>query len=122
MEDMTTRLVRGTAGGRALRPIVVIRELPRLQGPVSGVHQLPLHLDSSAREWFDFADPHRRSLAYRLVLTEASSDDDLTQWLNHNALVEVWSELYLPPPVRRTWESHHPELAARGAGPDVPAA
>ena len=118
----TTGHARGTSGGRALRTIVVAPELSALRGPVAGVHRLPLHLDSSAPASYDFGDPHRRSLAYRIVLVEAGSEDDLTTWLEHAALSEAWSDLYLPRPVRRAWEQRHPELATRGAGPDVPAA
>lgn len=57
-----------------------------------------------------------------VVLAEAGSADDLATWLNRDALLEAWPSLYLPRLVRRAWEDRHPELAARGAGPDVPAA
>ena len=118
----TTGQARGTAGGRALRTIVVASELAALRGPVMGVHGLPLHLDSSAAATYDFADPHRRGLAYRTVLVEAGSEGDLTAWLEQDALIELWPDLYLPRAVRRAWEDRHPELARRGAGPDVPVA
>lgn len=119
---MTTTRQRGTGGGRALRTIVVAPELSALRGPTSGIHQLPLHLDSSAPASYDFADPHRRALAYRIVLAEAAAESDLTTWLEQDTLVALWPDLYLPRPVRRAWEDRHPELARRGAGPDVPAA
>ena len=118
----TTGHQRGTGGGRALRTIIVAPELSALRGPVDGLHRLPLHLDSSAPTSYNFADPHRRSLAYRIVLVEAGSERDLTTWLEQEALVEAWPDLYLPRPVRRAWEDRHPALARRGAGPDVPAA
>lgn len=118
----TTGQARGKAGGRALRTIVVAPELAALRGPVAGVHRLPLYLDSSAAATYDFADPHRRSLANRTVLIEAGSEGDLTAWLEQDALFELWPELYLPRPARRAWEERHPELGRRGAGPDVPAA
>lgn len=118
----TTGHERGTGGGRALRAIVVAPDLSALRGPVSGMHRLPLHLDSSAPTSYDFADPHRRALAYRIVLVEAGAQVDLTTWLDEVALIEAWPDLYLPRPVRRVWEDRHLELARRGAGPDVPAA
>lgn len=118
----TTSQPRGTAGGRALRGIVVAANLDDLRGPIAGVHRLPLHLDSSAPTSYDFADPHRRALAYRTVLLEATSEDDLATWLDRDALVEMWPDLYLPRAVRRAWQDRHPRLAARGAGPGVPAA
>lgn len=113
---------RGTAGGRALRAIVVIASLADLRGPTDGVQRLPLHLDSSAPTSYDFGDPHRRALAYRAVLIEATTEQDLQTWLNRAALLEAWPDLYLPRAVRGAWEDRHPELAIKGAGPNVPAA
>lgn len=114
--------MRSTAGGRLLREVVVVSSLSELVGPLEGVHRLPLHLDRSAPASYDFADPQWRSIAYRIILAEALSQDDLRTWLNSDALVEAWSDLYLPRHVRRAWEDKHVELAARGAGPNVPAA
>ena len=59
-------------GGYALRPVVVASDLGALRGPLSGRHQLPLHLDASARAVYDLADPDDREHAYQLVLLEAS--------------------------------------------------
>lgn len=118
----TAGAFRGTDGGRSLRAVVVVSDLAVLGGPVAGVHRLPLHLDSSAPTSYDFADAHRRALAYRVVLLEAASPEDLMTWLDGDALIQVWPDLYLPRAVRRAWEERHAELALRGAGPNVPVA
>lgn len=95
-------------------------DLDALQGPLEGIVQLPSHIDTSARSWYDLADRHRREMLYAVVILEAWRDEDFTAWLNRDALIEAWPRLYLPRPVRAAWEACHPVLAARGAGPEVP--
>lgn len=106
--------------GRALRPVVVVERLHELNGPVAGLHRLPLHLDASARPLYDFAEPHDRDLAYRIVLAEACSLADLTDWLDGDALLGMWQELYLPKHVRSAWEHQHAQLSQLGASSRVP--
>jgi hypothetical protein len=106
--------------GRALRTVVVVEELDALRGPLSGRFRLPHHLDASARHVYDFADEQWRELAYRTVLMEAGKQADVTDWLDKNALLAVWSQLYLPPFVREAWERRHPELGCASARPPVP--
>lgn len=113
---------RTAGGGYALRSVAVAEDLDELDGPLDGIHQLPLHLDSSAREDFDFGDPHRRELAYRIVLLEAGSVTDLQRWLSRDQLVAMWPDLYLPRVVRAAWQRRHPVLAEAGASPGIPAA
>lgn len=114
--------IRTAGGGYALRGVMVAQDLDELVGPLVGVYQLPLHLDSSAREDFDFGDPHRRELAYRIVLLEAGSVADLQRWLSRDQLVGMWPDLYLPRVVRAAWEQRHPVLAEAGVSPGIPAA
>lgn len=90
-----------------------------MRGPVTGEVQLPLHLDGSTPATYDLSDPRRRGLLYEVVILEGREEDFAT-WLNRDALIEAWPQLYLPRPVRAAWEARHPVLAARGAGPDVP--
>jgi hypothetical protein len=106
--------------GRALRTVVVPEELDALRGPLTGRYQLPHHLDASARHRYDFADEQWRELAYRTVLMEAGTEADVTDWLDKNALLALWPQLYLPPSVRQAWERRHPQLARAGARPHVP--
>lgn len=106
--------------GYALRRVVVAPDLDALRGPLHGRRQLPLHLDSSARPFYDFASGRDRAQAYQLVLLEAGDPADLEQWLQHAELLRLWPELYLPRNVRAAWQSQHAVLARIGAGPHVP--
>ena len=106
--------------GYALRRVVVAADLDALRGPLGGQHQLPLHLDSSARAVYDFGSASDRAHAYRLVLLEAGSTDDLEQWLQHQELLRLWSGLYLPRIVRAAWQAQHRTLEQIGAGPNAP--
>jgi len=113
----------GTSGpfsGYALRRVVVAVDLHALQGPLQGRRQLPLHLDSSARPFYDFGSAGDRAQAYQLVLLEAAETADLEQWLQHDELLRLWPELYLPRHVRAAWQGEHPVLARIGAGQRVP--
>ena len=106
--------------GYGLRPVVVAADLEELRGPLSGQWRLPLHLDSSARALYDFAEPSDRRQAYQLVLLEAADPADLSCWLDAGELLRLWPELYLPRGVRGAWQARHPELDRVGAGPLVP--
>jgi hypothetical protein len=106
--------------GYQLRPVVVAPDLGALHGPTHGSHQLPRHLDSSARTYFNLAVPADRKEAYQLVLLEAADVTDHEQWRQSTQLLELWSELYLPRTVRAAWQSAHADLARIGAGPHVP--
>ncbi len=104
------------------RAPVVVADLRVLEGPMSGVHVLPLALDSSAREERDFADRQQRGEAYEVVLHESTSPGQVAEWLDRDELVRLWPQLYLPRVVRAAWEHGHPELAVRGASDVVPSA
>lgn len=107
-------------GFYAYRPIVVPADLDTLRGPLEGVVQLPAHIDTSARAWYDLADRWGREMLYRIVILEGWRDEDFAAWLNRDALVDLWPEIHLPRPVRAKWEAAHPVLAARGAGRAMP--
>jgi hypothetical protein len=109
-------------GGYALRGVVVVDSLDDLTGSVHGKVCLPLHLDASAVQDYDLDNDYFRRLLYRVVLLEAASPEDLTSWLDRDTLVREWPLLYLPRVVRAAWESAHPILRQRGAGPHVPRA
>lgn len=106
--------------GYALRGVAVAPDLVALHGPLDGQHQLPLHLDSSARAVYDFGSRRDRAHAYQLVLLEAHCTADLEQWLQHQELLHLWSGLYLPRVVRAAWQQQHATLNRIGAGPHVP--
>ena len=106
--------------GYALRGVVVAPDLDVLRGPLRGRRQLPLHLDSSARPFYDFAWARDRAQAYQLVLLEAVEVAELEQWLERAELLRLWPELYLPRTMRAAWQDARPVLASIGAGPHVP--
>lgn len=114
----------GPRGGwyASYRTIHVASSLELLRGPTTGSVQLPLHLDASARVVYDLRKTRRRDRMYEVVIVEGGSDEDFAAWLDRDALIGAWPRLYLPRPVRAAWEARHPELANRGAGPDVPPA
>ncbi len=107
-------------GGYALRSRTIIDDLDELCGPRTGVFELPLHLNASAPRRFDLGNPTDRLAAYQLVLLEATSRGDLTDWLYRDELIRFWPDLYLPRQLRQAWQDRHASLRERGAGPNVP--
>lgn len=110
----------GGVVGFAFRQPVVVADLALLRGPLTGVWRLPRTLDSSALQSRDLADPAARQLAYEVVLREAGHERDITEWVDRDELLRLWSRLYLPRQVRASWEEQHVVLREIGAGPDVP--
>jgi hypothetical protein len=102
----------GYASYGARKPYVVADRLDDLRGPTTGTVILPPHLDWSGNASYDLDKPARLASMYRTVLNEAGSTDDLRAWIDGRLLAQLWSTLWLPPQVRRVWESRFPELAA----------
>jgi hypothetical protein len=100
----------GSYGDR--KPYVVAERLDDLCGPTEGTVNLPQHLDWSGNASYDLDKPTRLASMYRTVLNEASSVDDLRAWIDGQMLAHLWPTLWLPPQVRRLWESRFPELAS----------
>ena len=96
----------------ACKPYVVAERLDDLRGPTEGTVNLPQHLDWSGNASYDLDKPARRSSMYRTVLNEASSTDDLRAWIDGRLLEQLWPTLWLPPELRRLWESRFPKLAS----------
>jgi hypothetical protein len=107
----------GYAGYGDRKPYLVADRLDDLRGPTAGTVQLPKHLDWSGEASYDLDRPARLASLYRTVLNEAGSADDLRAWLDGRRLKELWATLWLPPQLRRLWESRFPELAAPRAQP-----
>jgi hypothetical protein len=105
---------RGEAGRSysARKPYVVAERLDDLRGPVAGRVTLPPHLDWSGNATYDLGKPARLASLYRTVLNEAGCVEDLRTWLNARLLTQLWPTLWLPPALRRAWESRFPELRA----------
>jgi hypothetical protein len=92
------------------RPYLLPQTLGELTGPVTGVMQLPLRLDWSERAEFHLDDPAERNVMYERVIREATRIDDLRSYLNEDVLRQVWTRLFLPARVRRSWEARFPDL------------
>jgi hypothetical protein len=99
-----------TYGSR--KPYVVPASLRELRGPTEGTVTLPPHLDWSGNATYDLSKPARLASMYRTVLNEAASAEDLSAWLDRRVLVRLWPTLWLPPQLRRLWETRFAQLAA----------
>ena len=95
------------------KPYVVVDDLAQLRGPTTGTVTLPHHLDWSGRASYDLDRPARLASMYKVVLNEATTVQDLRDWLNARVLVEIWPTLWLPARLRKLWEDRFPELATR---------
>jgi hypothetical protein len=94
------------------KPYKVAESLGELHGPTQGTVTLPQHLDWSGSSTYDLSKPVRLASMYRTVLNEAASREDLSAWIDGQVLIQLWPTLWLPPRLRRLWESRFPELAA----------
>lgn len=95
------------------KPYIVADDLGDLHGPTEGTIVLPHRLDWSGRPTYNLDRPARLASMYKAVLNEASTTQDLRDWLDKRVLIELWPTLWLPPRLRGLWESKFPELAAR---------
>jgi hypothetical protein len=109
----TSRPPADHGGFGDLKPYVVADDLGDLHGPTRGTVTLPHHLDWSGRADYDLDRPARLASMYKVVLNEASSVEDLQDWLDREALIEVWPTLWLPSRLRGLWETRFPDLAVR---------
>jgi hypothetical protein len=90
--------------------VLVATDLSDLRGPTTGTIELPLRLFWQEDRTFDLDDPGMFRWMYENVLREAVYATELTAYLNGEALIAVWPELFLPKDVRLAWESRHPIL------------
>jgi hypothetical protein len=95
------------------KPYIVADDLGDLRGPTEGTVTLPHHLDWSGRATYHLDRRARLASMYKAVLNEASTVQDLRDWLDGRVLIELWPTLWLPARLRGLWESRFPELAAR---------
>ena len=94
----------------------MVTDLADLRGPARGTATLPLRLYwSPPGRVFDLDDPYQLRSMYQTVLGEAARPEDLTGHLDHDTLIAVWPDLYLPKGVRQAWEEQHPVLRAATA-------
>jgi hypothetical protein len=88
----------------------VAPDLSELQGPTTGVIELPRRLFWQKERTFDLDKPFILQWVYEMVIREATRVEDLQAWLDGPTLIRLWRTLYLPRGVRRDWEAKHPEL------------
>jgi hypothetical protein len=86
--------------------------LADLTGPVAGTTQLPISIDWGPQRSYDMASTADRRIAYELILQEAGSTEQVTHYVNGQALAELWAALWLPHRVRNVWEERLIELGA----------
>lgn len=89
---------------RALRPPVIPDDV---DDPVvekaTGVVTLPTRVRwSSPSRTYDLDDRRQRALVYEQVLVEGIADD-VRRFIDVDALIDMWEELFLPDHVRRAW-------------------
>jgi hypothetical protein len=108
---MDTADRQGASSARYQRPYAVPERLDQLRGPSSGPVHLPSHLDWSGNAIYDLDAPGRVIDLYRAVLNESASPQDLYEYLDEGVLRRLWALLWLPAPLRRTWEQKFPVLA-----------
>ncbi|PZF98792.1 hypothetical protein C1I93_07835 [Micromonospora endophytica] len=68
--------------------------LTALHGPTDGTVRLPRHLDWSGHPDYDLNRPARLASMYKMVLTEASTTEDLHTWLDADLLRRRWPILW----------------------------
>ncbi len=93
------------------KPYVVAETLAALHGPTDGTVTLPHHLDWSGHAEYYLNRTTRLASMHKVVLTEASTVEDLNTWLDVDLLRRLWPSLWLPPQLRQRWEDAFPELA-----------
>lgn len=89
-----------------VRPVAVPDSLNELDGALSGPVGLPTRMFWSGPapetvRW-DLSDPDRRRDLYEIVLTHGDLDD-VRKLVNRRALLDQWTDLYLPPWIRDAW-------------------
>lgn len=101
---------------RPWRRVLVALDLADLRGPATGTVELPLRLFwSGTGRTFDLDNPGTRQWVYETVLQEAIRAEELTAFLNRDALIAMWPTLFLPRGVRQAWEDEHQVLRAASA-------
>jgi hypothetical protein len=93
-------------------PYIVPESLDVLQGPTAGVVELPTRLDWGPSNTYDLASLDEAIALYNKVISEASTQDDLAQYLNRDVLAALWSRLRLPRRCADLWNQAFPQLAA----------
>ena len=107
--DRWRRTARTRAAARPLptymtRPVSIPDDIDdRSVEKATGVVELPLRVRwSGPSRTYDLDDPRQLRRVYEQVLREGT-DDDVRYFVDLDTLIENWSELVLPQPIRRAW-------------------
>lgn len=89
------------------RPVSLPDDLDRDgQDKARGLVELPAHVHwSGPPKVWDLDDRRQRAQVYEIVLSEGT-DDDVRRFVDVDALLELWDELWLAPHVRQAWAEH----------------
>lgn len=93
-------------------PYVVPDSLDDLQGPTSGVVELPQAIDPLTGTRYNLDNLDEQVSMYSRVISEASRTDELARYLNRDVLVQLWPSLTLSRFCVRKWNARFSELAA----------
>ncbi|WP_369364361.1 hypothetical protein AB5L52_14495 [Streptomyces sp. CG4] len=99
----------------AARIYALPESLDELVGPTSGTVTLPRHIDWGPHYEYDLADEADLLLMYERVIREAQTAADLRAYLSADLLRRHWADLFLPAPVRASWQARFPELSPAAA-------
>ncbi|WP_427889359.1 hypothetical protein ACQHIV_39015 [Kribbella sp. GL6] len=91
-------------------PYVVPASLELFQGPSVGVIELPTRLDWTSNNRYDLADLDEAIGLYNRVISEASTEADLIEYLNRDVLLALWPRLRLPRRCAERWVAAFPQL------------
>jgi hypothetical protein len=94
---------------RDIKPYDAPDRLEQLQGPRSGLLDVPINVYWGPRHTFDLDNGSDVIQTYEAALREGRVIDQETL-LNHELLLETWPDLMLPVRVRELWETRFPEL------------
>jgi hypothetical protein len=97
---------RSSTLGPESRPVSIPENFQQSSVEIDATNiQLPRHIWwSDPPLVFDLTKKKERNRLYELVLTEGS-EDDVSQFIDFQTLLTIWTELFLPRYVRRQWES-----------------
>ncbi len=71
---------------------------------------MPGTIDWGPKRTYNVALDAGRRVMYELVLQEGASTEQVSQYVNGQALAQVWRRLWLPRRVRTMWEERLSEL------------
>lgn len=106
---------RAAAAPRPARPVTVPAELSQLQGPRSGVVELPITLFWSRPDRTFRLDDRCQAIDMYLAVLDRGSAGEIARYLNGGLLAELWPDLHLTRTMRLPWQARFAELRPAAA-------